>query len=290
MEGFKEEATKDVEQRGKLAAAYASKAGRVESINLDTSASLETTKKELKAAFSPKVIMINHEKRLGVDVTCANLAIKFNLLYISVYQEIQKHIKENTEWGKKLLATKRPREISLTTQVRDEFNEAEFSAVHFNQKVVMGLINHIIAEHRTNQKYIILEGLCNSTKLVQEADKLEIRLQDELHDIEEHIGEVQSIIGLQFAYEPESCDTENVEYEKFPEAEEKPVEKKPDEGDGDGGDGGEGEPKKEAFKPEQYVWTVTNNKAVNLPQCFIAAKGKAKVDVQVKQASLFSSS
>jgi len=101
-------------------------------MNLDTSGSLDTTKKAVKKLFSPKVIIVNHEKRLGVDVTCANLAIKFNLLYISVYQLIRQHIEGNTPWGKKLMATRRFKEISLTTQVRDEFNEAEFSAVHFN--------------------------------------------------------------------------------------------------------------------------------------------------------------
>lgn len=90
----------------------------------------------------------------------------------------------NTEFGKKLAATKRHKEISLTTQVRDEFNEAEFSAVHYNQKLVMELINHTIAENRTNQKYIILEGVCNSMKLTNDADKFELRLQDEINDIE----------------------------------------------------------------------------------------------------------
>jgi len=101
------------------------------------------------------------------------------------------------------MATKRHKEISLTTQVRDEFNEAEFSAVHFNQKCVMDLINHTIAVNRTNQKYIILEGMCNSIKLTNDADKYELRLQDELNDIEQNIGEIQSMIGLQFSYEPE---------------------------------------------------------------------------------------
>jgi len=158
----------------------------------------------------------------------------------------------------------------------------------------MDLINATIKENRTNQKYIILEGLCNSQKLIKEQDKLELRLQDELHDIEKNIGEVQSIIGLQFAYEPDTIDNENVEYEKFEEKkEEAPPEKKFDE------DGNEivPEPKeeeegppKEVFKPEEYAWTITNNKPVNLPQCFIRAKGEAKVDKNVKQASLFSSS
>lgn len=48
----------------------------------------------------------------------------------------------------------------------------------------MDLINHTVAENRTNQKYIILEGVCNSAKLTTDADKAELRLQDELHDIE----------------------------------------------------------------------------------------------------------
>ena len=49
----------------------------------------------------------------------------------------------------------------------------------------MELINHTIAENRTNQKYIILEGVCNSQKLSNEADKFELRLQDEINDIEQ---------------------------------------------------------------------------------------------------------
>ena len=84
-------------------------------MNLDTGNALEFTKKELRRLFQPKVIIVNHEKRLGVDVTCANLAIKFNLLYISVYQLIRSHVEGNTEWGKKLAATKRHKEITLTT-------------------------------------------------------------------------------------------------------------------------------------------------------------------------------
>ena len=60
--------------------------GRVEVIALSTNNALETTKKDLGNLFAPKVILVNHEKRLGVDTTCANLAIKFNMIYISVYQ------------------------------------------------------------------------------------------------------------------------------------------------------------------------------------------------------------
>lgn len=88
------------------------------------------------------------------------------------------------------------------------------------------------------------------------------------------------MIGLQFSYEPEFIDNENIEYEKFPETEEK-VEVKKAEGE-EGEEAAAEEAKKETFKPEHYVWTVTNNKAVNLPQCFINSKSKAKADFGVK--------
>jgi hypothetical protein len=54
----------------------------------------------------------------------------------------------------------------------------------------MDLINYTVAVNRTNQKYIILEGVCNSQKLVSDGDKFELRLQDELNDIEQCVGEI----------------------------------------------------------------------------------------------------
>jgi hypothetical protein len=69
----------------------------------------------LKERFAPKVILVNHEKRLTVDTTCANLAIKYNFLYISVYQTIKQHIETNTDFGKKLVATKKSKDIKLQT-------------------------------------------------------------------------------------------------------------------------------------------------------------------------------
>lgn len=61
-------------------------------LTLNTDSSEETILSELKDFFAPKVILVNHEKRLTVDTTCANLAIKYNFLYISVYQTIKQHI------------------------------------------------------------------------------------------------------------------------------------------------------------------------------------------------------
>jgi len=53
---------------------------------------MEGCNRALKNIFSPKVVLVNHEKRLDVDIVCSNLAIKYDFLYISVYQLIRQHI------------------------------------------------------------------------------------------------------------------------------------------------------------------------------------------------------
>jgi hypothetical protein len=209
------------------------------------------------------VIIVNHEKRLGIDTTCANLAIKYNMIYISTYQIIKQHIEGNSEWGKKLLSTKREKEILLTTQVRDEFNEAEYSPVHFEQQIVMDLLKETIASKRSNQGYVLIEGLCNNPKLSKEEDQLELRLMDEFLDIEMNIGQIKAIIGLQFAYEPEVVDENTLEWERFPEVE-VAAQPKPVEGE-EAAEGEDGAKKVQAFQPELFQWTVTNKKSKNLP-------------------------
>jgi len=99
-----------------------------------------------------------------VDTTCSNLAIKYNMIYISVYQLIKHHLSKQTSWGRKLLATQRTKEITVATQVRDEFDEQEYSPVHYEQGVLMALIKATIKEHRHRQKFVIIEGMFNSTK------------------------------------------------------------------------------------------------------------------------------
>lgn len=270
-----------------LSAASAEAGPRCEIIEFNTDASLETTQKALVQQFSPKVILLNHEKRLGVDTTCANLAIKFNMIYISAYQIIQQHIKNNTEWGKALKATKRTKSINLTTQVRDEFNEAEYSPSLFDQKLVMEMLRATITEKRTNQRFVILEGLCNSHKLQQEEERLELRNMDELWQIEKHIGEIKAIIGLQFAREPDAIDPEDAEYEQFEEAEqpdgEQQQEQPADEPNPE-------EPKERPFKPSDFTWTKTNRKPLNLPQLFLNCKGESETTSDVRTAEQFSSS
>jgi len=53
----------------------------------------------ISTKFAVKLILVNHEKKIPVDTVCANLALKYNMLYISVYQLIKEHVTKDTEWG-----------------------------------------------------------------------------------------------------------------------------------------------------------------------------------------------
>lgn len=85
----------------------------------------------------------------------------------------------------------------------------------------MQLLRSVVSDKRTDQKYVLLEGLCSSTKLTNEEDKLELRLMDEYLAIEKHVGQIAAVIGLQFAYEPEVVQEEEMTYEEPVEGEEK---------------------------------------------------------------------
>lgn len=132
------------------------------------------------------------------------------------------------------------------------------------------MLRDTIASHRSNQRYVLIEGLCNTAKLMNEEDKMELRFMDEYFALEQHIGEVQAVIGLQFTYEPEELDTKDLEYEEFKE--EAPEEAKkgeepeaPEEGEAPA----TGEPQ---FKKENFTWTKSNGKYRNLPQLFCSCK------------------
>ena len=115
-----------------------------------TDQSLEQVTKDLGAKFAPAVMLVNHEKKFPVDSTCSNLAIKYNMIYISAYQLIRDHIQRKTEYGKKLLETKRHRELNADMKVNDEFQEDLYCPVHYDDVLVKELINKTIAEKRTN--------------------------------------------------------------------------------------------------------------------------------------------
>lgn len=109
---------------------------------------------------------MNHEKRLPVDTACSNLAIKYNMLYLSVYQLIRQHIKNQTAIGKLLAASKKPKtlndKIKIADGVKDEFEEAIYSAVHYDMDIVMNMVQTTISEKRSTEPFVLLEGLFNN--------------------------------------------------------------------------------------------------------------------------------
>jgi len=103
------------------------------------------------------------------------------MLYLSVYQIIKAHITSNTEIGKQLLASKKTKLLAKANDgIMDYYQESQYSAVHYDMKLVIKMIQATVAEKRTNQSFILLEGLCNNNKLENEEDKLSLRYMDEL--------------------------------------------------------------------------------------------------------------
>jgi len=270
--------------------------GRTRLVLLDTTASSEEyVSNTLKDYLAPKVILLNHEKRVPVDVVAANISIKFNFMYISVYQCIKQHIEANSEWGKRLLLTKKAKPLSMGQfEGKDEFNEEEYSAVHYDLDLVIGLIKETIGkQRRPYQNMIMIEGFCNSARLTGQDDKLELRFMDELFMIEKNIGEVQAVVGLQFEKEKEYIEDNEVEYEVFAEPEVVEVKKKPAGEEGEEGEppaeeppAEEGEKKAPKFKVEDWKWTVSDRRPKNLPQLFMQSKGiGARHEVRTATAS-----
>lgn len=169
--------------------------------------------------------------------------------------------------------------------IRDDFEEYTYSPVHYDENLVKDIINKTVSEKRTSQKFVILEGLCNSNNLANTDDQMVYRFMDELFAIEHVIGEVKGVISLQSDTEPNFIREEDKEHEVFPEPEPpKEKEKKFDEDgneiveEGEDGEGAEGEenpdePKVPKFKPEDYKWTITNRKPFNLPMLYQKCKG-----------------
>lgn len=79
----------------------------------------------------------------------------------------------------------------------DEYEEAKYSAVHYDMKIVMQMLQQTLIEKRTDQKFILLEGFCNSKKLEDDKDKFVCRSMDELFMIEKGLGQIVGAISLQ---------------------------------------------------------------------------------------------
>lgn len=200
------------------------------------------------------------------------------MLYLSVYQIIKAHITSNTEIGKQLLASKKTKLLAKANDgIMDYYQESQYSAVHYDMKLVIKMIQATVAEKRTNQSFILLEGLCNNNKLENEEDKLSLRYMDELFQIEKSIGEIVAAIGLQYHLEPTSFADYNWEVFEEPVVEEKKAKILDEEGNEvdapPAEPEAEGEAKVAKFNPAEFKWTVTNRRAKNLPQLFRDYKG-----------------
>lgn len=182
-------------------AEHSIESGRTKLVVVDTTTSSEETIiNHLRDSVAPKVILVNHDKRLPVDAICANLGIKYNFMYISVYQLIKHHMTQGTPFGKRLAASKKLKDLDFVVSKedgKDEFKEAEYSAAYFDLDLVVELVCHTVAmQRRPYQSFILLEGLCNSARLKIIDDQLSLRFMDELFMIEKHVGEVQAVVGL----------------------------------------------------------------------------------------------
>lgn len=82
---LKEKSAAAIEDMQRLRQCWTDIISRVECIDLETDVSKETLVEKVREKFCAKVILVNHEKRIEVDTACSNLAIKYNMMYISVY-------------------------------------------------------------------------------------------------------------------------------------------------------------------------------------------------------------
>lgn len=256
-----------------MQACFEAAGGRFKNISFQTDVSKETLTADVRSKFCAKVILVNHEKRIDVDTACSNLAIKFNMLYLSVYQLIRSEILAETDLGRALAASKRDKKLNFQTPLRteDPFEEDKYSAAHFDQTLVMQLVQSKIAENRTSQRFILLEGLCNSSKLDNKEEQFQNRYMDEFFAIQRNIGEVVGVIGLQdekeestFSLPPELYEEPVIEEVKEPVAKAEGEDGEEAEEAAPEGD----EAKKPAWNPKEYRWTKTNQLSKNLPQLF----------------------
>jgi hypothetical protein len=212
-------------------------------------------------------------------VPASNLAIKYNMLYLSVPQLIGENIKNNTALGKKLCESKQDKQLVEAFNsigVQDPHDEAQFSAAHFDSNLVMEVIQSTVAERRTNQTFILLEGICNTSKLANEEDRLTCREMDEFFMIEKCLGDIESVVSFTYNKEEECTgNEEGTKFEEFPEEEAPKEEVKPADGDDDADNNPEedGAEKKVVFNPKEYKWTITNGQSKNMLTMFANLKG-----------------
>lgn len=158
--------------------------------------------------FAIKVLLVKHAPNHSVDTQCSNISIKYNMVYLSATKIIKNHIEKNTEWGAKLLQSKIEKPIEAQ-------EDGQYLAVHYDLPTVLNLLKDTITLTRTNQKYVIIEGLCSSA-LTEEDHQMELRVMDEFFTVEASIGEVVGVCSISKLEEPLVLD--NVEKIEFAES------------------------------------------------------------------------
>lgn len=150
----------------------------------------------------------------------------------------------------------------------------------------MQLLKETIAEKRTDEQFVLLEGLFNQHKLDDQDAALETRLMDEFQAVEREIGDVTAVVALHDVEQPAVVDEKDIEWVRATE-EEAPVEAPKADGEGEGEGAG---PPKPQFRAEAYDWSITDRKPRTLPQVFLASKGAAKCRHEVKASDAYSAS
>lgn len=131
---LREKANQFEVDHAKILEVFDDKIKLVKQVDVETGVSKETMRGQISKLFKARVVLVNHEKRLEVDVACSNLAIKYNMLYVSVYQLIKQEIEAETELGRCLVQSKRTKILDFGPQVKnvDPFEEKIYSAVHYD--------------------------------------------------------------------------------------------------------------------------------------------------------------
>eukprot|EP00831_Metopus_contortus_P046645 TRINITY_DN374_c0_g1_i5.p1 TRINITY_DN374_c0_g1~~TRINITY_DN374_c0_g1_i5.p1 ORF type:complete len:314 (-),score=80.26 TRINITY_DN374_c0_g1_i5:42-983(-) len=255
-------------------------------ILLYTDVSEGKTLVELRTVFEPKLVLIRHDPNIVTDSILASLSIKYDFLYLNIFDAIKEEIEMGTKMGKLLLQTKKPRELLPEISSAED---VKYSPVHFDRKLIIDLVKSKIALKRTNQMFIVIDGFVNSHKLKNLEDREELRPMDELFAVDKEIGEIKTMLNLT---REEYDKVEDDRVPEKPEKIEKPVEKEEDKENKDETEQPpekteEGDPSdKPPFHPEDFYWTNTEGNPRTLGQLFCNWKKCAVKNMQSNEAEL----
>lgn len=148
-------------------------------------------------------------------------------------------------------------------------------------QTVCAVIKECIAEKRTNQAYVLLEGMCNHKKLANEDDQMEVRYMDEFFALEELVAKVGAVISLGYEFQTElvaevKVDPKQDEERKAALAAKERAKREKAKAEAEEGGGAPEEEegvKKETFEPLMFNWSNSNKEPKNLAQLYNCVKG-----------------